>query len=202
MDDNLQAVALGTNRYAISISAGWSHTCAILDDRSLKCWGSNSNGQLGQGDRRHRGVQTGQLGDALPAIRLGTNQTAGAVTAGVAHTCVLVEPGRSVKCFGWGGNGNGQLGYGDSSDRGVTSGQMGDGLGAIALGTNRWPTAISAGGHHTCVVLDDSSLKCFGDNGDGCARVVLARGTLLLHLFLVLVTSAVKGLWLCGSASD
>jgi alpha-tubulin suppressor-like RCC1 family protein len=119
------------------------------------------------GDTRDRGVASGQLGDALPAIRLGTNQTARAVTAGIVHTCVLVAPGGSVKCFGWGGNGNGQLGTGDSVDRGVASEQMGDGLRAVALGTNRSSTAVVAGGHHTCVVLDDSSLKCFGDNRDG-----------------------------------
>ena len=48
MGDFLPTVDLGTGRTAIAISAGNMHTCAILDSGVLKCWGQNSNGQLGQ----------------------------------------------------------------------------------------------------------------------------------------------------------
>ena len=42
-----------------SVSAGASHTCAVLDDDSLKCWGDNERGQLGVGDQTDRFVPTG-----------------------------------------------------------------------------------------------------------------------------------------------
>ena len=43
------AIDLGTGRTAVALSAGWDHTCAILDNGSLKCWGSDASGQLGNG---------------------------------------------------------------------------------------------------------------------------------------------------------
>ena len=50
MGDSLPAVALGTGRTAVAITAGASHTCALLDNGTVKCWGDNDYGQLGLGD--------------------------------------------------------------------------------------------------------------------------------------------------------
>ncbi len=166
MGNALTIVDLGSGRSALSITAGWSHTCALLDDGSVKCWGYNSFGQLGQGDTGFRGDRPGELGDALPPIDLGTGRTATAIEAGLDHTCALLDD-RSVKCWGW--NHYGQLGLGDRDTRGDQSGEMGDALLPIDLGTGRTATAITAGGALSCALLDDGTVKCWGlrDRGDG-----------------------------------
>jgi MYXO-CTERM domain-containing protein len=54
---------------AIATADGY-HTCAKLDDASLKCWGWNGIGQLGLGDTLDRGDEPGEMGDALPPVDL------------------------------------------------------------------------------------------------------------------------------------
>jgi alpha-tubulin suppressor-like RCC1 family protein len=161
MGDALPAVDLGAGRTATAIAVGDSHTCALLDDGTVKCWGSNVSGELGYGDGEHRGDQPGEMGDGLPAVDLGTGRTATAVAAGASHTCALLDDD-TVKC--WGYNGFGQLGYGDTSVRGNEVGEMGDALPAIDLGTGRTATTIDLGTYSTCAVLDDHSIKCWGYN--------------------------------------
>ncbi|KAG2433214.1 hypothetical protein HYH02_012755 [Chlamydomonas schloesseri] len=134
MGDTLPAVALGTGRTATAISAGGLHTCALLDNGSVKCWGWNDAGQLGLGDTSHRGDGPGEMGNRLPAVELGTGRTATAISAGGLHTCALLDNG-SVKCWGW--NDYGQLGLGDTSWRGDGPGEMGNRLPAVSLGTGR-----------------------------------------------------------------
>ena len=64
----LPAVDLGTGRTATAIAAGWYHTCAILDNGAVKCWGHNCVGQLGLGDTdRRAATRAGEMGDALAA---------------------------------------------------------------------------------------------------------------------------------------
>ena len=86
------------------------------------------------------------------------------VAAGEGHTCAIQTNG-SVKC--WGANWVGQLGYGDSTDRGDNAGEMGTDLPIVDLGTNHTATQISSGFAHTCVILDDGTLKCWGYNNYG-----------------------------------
>jgi alpha-tubulin suppressor-like RCC1 family protein len=164
MGDNLFAVDLGTGRTAVSIAAGQHHTCAVLDNASVKCWGDNGNGQLGLGDTAFRGDNPGEMGDNLPAVNLGTGRTATAITAGAFHTCAVLD-NATVKC--WGNAGLAQLGYGDITQRGDNANEMGNNLPAVSLGTGRTATAITAGAFHTCVLLDNASVKCWGDNSSG-----------------------------------
>ena len=70
MGDNLPAVDLGAGRTARAISAGDRHTCVVLDNTSLKCWGKNESGQLGLGDNSNRGDNSSEMGDNLPVISL------------------------------------------------------------------------------------------------------------------------------------
>jgi alpha-tubulin suppressor-like RCC1 family protein len=145
-----QTSSLGTDRTAVEIAAGNSHTCAILDDGSVSCWGRNYEGQLGDGTTTGRNTTT-------QTSSLGEGRTAVAITAGYRHTCALLDDG-SVSC--WGKNGDGQLGDG-TYDNAYTPTQT------SSLGTDRTAVAITAGMYHTCAILDDGSGSCWGYNGDG-----------------------------------
>ena len=164
MGDALTAISLGTNRTVVAVSAGGTHTCALLDDATIKCWGGGAFGQLGIGSVDSIGDGAGEMGAALSAISLGTSRTAKAISAGDAHSCAILD-NNTVKC--WGGNGNGRLGYGDTDDRGDAAGEMGDALSAVALGTGRTANSISAGSAHTCALLDNATIKCWGNGASG-----------------------------------
>jgi alpha-tubulin suppressor-like RCC1 family protein len=165
MGDALPAVDLGAGRTAVAVSLGWEHTCAVLDDGAIKCWGSGAHGALGLGDSDNRGDQPGEMGDALPPVDLGAGKRAVAVSTSNQHTCALLEGG-TVKC--WGQNEFGELGLGDTEDRGDQPGEMGDALPAVDLGAGRTAHAVSAGiTETTCAVLDGGSVKCWGHNAIG-----------------------------------
>ncbi|MGA1149283.1 MAG: fibronectin type III domain-containing protein, partial [Ilumatobacteraceae bacterium] len=146
------------------LDAGESHTCVVITDGQLKCFGSNSSGQIGSGGTASLGDSTAEMGDALVAVNLGTGRTVRAVSTGTAHTCVLLDDS-SVKCFGEGDNG--RLGYASSSDIGRSAATMGDSLPVVDLGTGRSARAIATGAAHSCAVLDDGTVKCWGLNDDG-----------------------------------
>jgi len=164
MGDNLPYVDLGTGRTATSLAAGYAHACAILDNNRVKCWGLNDWGQLGLGDIDDRSDGPGEMGDNLAFVNLGAGRTATAISAGGYFTCALLDNGR-VKC--WGINTSGQLGLGVTTPRGTVVSDMGDNLPYVDLGAGRTATAISAGSTHACAILDNSTLKCWGDNNFG-----------------------------------
>jgi alpha-tubulin suppressor-like RCC1 family protein len=163
MGDLLLPIVLGTGRTAKAISAGGAFACAILDDNTVKCWGNNTTGQLGQGAIDARGDAPGEMA-ALPIVGLGTGRTAKAISAGGTHVCVILDD-NTVKC--WGDNSSGQLGLGDVNNRGDNAGEMGVALPVVNLGTGRTAKAISAGTSHVCAILDDNTVKCWGDNSSG-----------------------------------
>ena len=70
MGNDLDPVDLGSGRTAGGIAAGDAHTCAVLDNSSIKCWGGNAFGQLGLGHTSNRGDNSSDMGDSLPVIGL------------------------------------------------------------------------------------------------------------------------------------
>jgi alpha-tubulin suppressor-like RCC1 family protein len=158
----LTGINLGTGRTATAISAGQNHTCAILDNASVKCWGLNGNGRLGIDNDTNMGKTSGSMAQ-LTGINLGTGRTATAISAGAYQTCAILD-NASVKC--WGYNGNGQLGIDNATQMGDNAGEMAV-LPVVNLGTGRTATAISAGAYHTCAILDNASVKCWGYNTYG-----------------------------------
>ena len=161
MGSNLPAVSLGTGRTALALAPGGYHTCALLDNRQVKCWGSNFAGQLGLGDVNERGDAAGEMGDSLPTVSLGAGRTAKAIASGTYYSCAILDNG-TLKC--WGHNTYGQLGLGDTSHRGDAASEMGDSLPAISLGTGRTATQLAAGSSHVCALLDNAQVKCWGYN--------------------------------------
>ncbi|OAI38900.1 hypothetical protein AYO38_01790 [bacterium SCGC AG-212-C10] len=162
MGDALPAVNLGGA--AVEIAAGYHHSCARLQNGSVKCWGHNDAGQLGLGDTDDRGDEAGEMGASLPGVSLGPGRTATAIAAGGDRTCALLDDS-SVKC--WGANAVGQLGLGDTANRGDGPGEMGASLPAVSLGAGPKATGIDLGDNHTCVWFDQHGAKCWGDNSLG-----------------------------------
>jgi alpha-tubulin suppressor-like RCC1 family protein len=97
----------GTGRSVKTLALGGFHTCAILDDNSVKCWGRNTNGQLGIGTTVNTGVPT--------AVNLGVGRTADTLSLGGYVSCALLDDNASMKCWGW--NPQGQVGDGTTVDR-------------------------------------------------------------------------------------
>ena len=157
-DDEIpsSAGALDLKQPAIQLAAGKYHTCALLRRGELVCWGFNDKGQLGLGHVRN-------IGDDEPPWPHGQvklPRKARAITAGRQHTCALLEDG-SVRC--WGLNNKGQLGLGDTQDRGHR--ETVQALPALELGQRA--TAVAAGDMHTCALLEDGSVRCWGSNQFG-----------------------------------
>ncbi|GIL55362.1 hypothetical protein Vafri_10919 [Volvox africanus] len=174
----LPTVNLGPRLTATAIATGLFHTCAIMQPGGVvKCWGRNTEGQLGLGNSRNRGDEQGQMGSDLPAVDLGPGLRASALAAGFYHTCAILQPGGIVKC--WGYNYNGELGLGDTNWRGNYPDQMGSALPIVDLGPGLKATDIAAGADHTCVVLQPGGIvKCWGYNADAQLGLgdLIARG--------------------------
>jgi alpha-tubulin suppressor-like RCC1 family protein len=156
MGSALTPVDFGSS-YAVTLSEGDNHICALLASAAVKCWGQNDYGQLGINGTANYGASA-ELGANWTAINL-NGRTAVAVSAGAFHTCAILDTG-AVTC--WGLNDKGQLGYGDTTNR--TSADLGSALTTVNLGTGRTATAIAAGGAFTCAILDNGTLKCWGYN--------------------------------------
>jgi alpha-tubulin suppressor-like RCC1 family protein len=134
------------------VFAGGSHACARMTDGTLRCWGNNFAGELGDSTLNNAPVPV----EVMTAV--GGPPLAGVldVTAGQAHTCALTNDG-SVWC--WGYNNYGQLGNGDTM-----VGQLSVPLQIIGPGK---AATIVAGTSHTCVLNKDATMACWGRNDSG-----------------------------------
>ena len=133
-------------RKAVDISAGSYHTCTILDDGTVRCWGGNEFGQLGDG------TQVDRL--TLTEVGLDSGRMAISVSSGQRHTCAVLDDA-SLKC--WGDNSYGQLGDGSTTQSSSP----------VSVGLSGVPVQVSSGKWHSCAILDDASLECWGRNDDG-----------------------------------
>ena len=141
--DSPVAVSGLTN--AVQIGAGEKHTCALLEDGSVQCWGWNDNGQLGDGTTTDRSspVEVDGLTDAV------------AIAVGLRHSCAMTGDG-SVWC--WGRAAYFAIGHGSRYNDALTPGLVED-LPEVS--------ALAAGGHHTCALTAEGVVWCWGSNGQG-----------------------------------
>ena len=148
-NQDAQACATLTITGAAALAAGSGHTCTVLADGSARCWGANTQGQLGDGLI---------VPSALPvAVRRSPGSLLGevrAIVAGSAHSCALLAD-RTVVC--WGDNAYGQLGDGTTTDRRYAT--RVPGLANV--------TRLAAGATHTCALLSNATVRCWGRNNSG-----------------------------------
>lgn len=156
----LAPVYLGAGMTAISVSVGFSHSCAVLNDHTLKCWGMGADGRLGYDSTDNKGDAVGEMG-ALGTVDLGAGLTVLSVSAGAFHTCAVLNT-HAVKC--WGFNAYGQLGQDSTDSLGDDAGEMAA-LSPIELGSSA--LAVAAGTSHTCALLATHTVKCFGEGLNG-----------------------------------
>lgn len=137
-----------TQAYGVQqVSAGSAHSCAVTEQGGVKCWGSNSAGQLGDGSSTDRYTQVDVAG-------LGVGVSA--VVNGGVHTCAITSAG-GVKC--WGSNASGQLGDGSNNSQQNTPVNV-NGLASGVM-------AIAAGASFTCALTSAGGVKCWGLNSSG-----------------------------------
>jgi len=186
------AQAAGPAVTVSDLAVGTFHSCAVLSDGTVRCWGSNGQGQLGDGTTT----------DSPTPVSVVGITTARHIAAGNAHTCAILAD-TTVRC--WGRNVGGQLGNGTTTDSSLpvtvtglggvdvislgdlhscalsltsgevrcwgdnSSGQLGDGTTTsrstpVAVSGITTAIDVSAGNEHTCAVLSDGAARCWGRN--------------------------------------
>lgn len=140
-----------------SLAMGNHHTCALIVNGEVKCWGQNTRGNLGDGTIENRNVP-----DRVSGLSAATF-----VGAGHTHSCAAIRVG-GVLC--WGAGDFGQLGNGASEDSSTP---------VPVSGIDGAVIQLDAGGEngHTCALLEDRSLMCCGANMYGQLSDGTPRGT-------------------------
>jgi len=168
-----------------SIAAGGSTTCVQLTAGTIKCWGDNTYGQLG------RGTIGGT--SATPALVAGIT-TSVAVTVGFDHACALLASG-AVEC--WGNNVTGQLGNNTMTSSGAPVPVSGI-TNAIAVSAGGQTQATCCLLAHTCAVLADHTVRCWGDNNWG----EIGDGTMTNRLTPVPVPGVTNAIAIVSTGAD
>jgi alpha-tubulin suppressor-like RCC1 family protein len=128
---------------------GTSGTCAVASDNNLYCWGTNTNGQLGNGS-----VGTSNVPVAVSTSGALAGKTIKQVSLGTAHRCVVASDSNA---YCWGTNTNGQLG--DGSITSATTPVAVSRSGVLAGKTIR---SIQATTGNTCAIASDNNAYCWG----------------------------------------
>ncbi|NRB41024.1 MAG: hypothetical protein HRU20_21560 [Pseudomonadales bacterium] len=157
-------------RITTQVAAGHQHSCALLVDRTVKCWGKNSAGQLGDGTTNNSSVPVVVAGlGGIKAISTGDS------------SCVILTDG-TVKC--WGYNAQGQLGNGTKSNS----------ISPVTVSGLNNAVKIANQNYSFCVLQADQNVACWGYNAHGG----LGDGTITDSNVPVVVTSASNKLAIDG----
>ena len=145
-----QQTQLPSGRTAIAISSGNRHTCAVLDDNSMVCWGDGEYYQLGNSTN-------GESDRSLPTY-VQSSLNFNSVLLGSSHSCGITT---DFKMYCWGQNNREQLGDTSTNSISYSSTPL-----LVNTPTNRDVMGGSAGLYFTCAILDDESVYCWGDAQD------------------------------------
>src|ERR1051325_4445373 len=146
---SLTPVAVVGGLTFMRVSAGAGYRCGLTTGGVASCWGSNSDGRLGDGTTLSRPV---------PGLVAGVTGIA-AVSAGARHACAVITGGTA---YCWGANNTGQLGDGTTTSRAIP----------VPVWGGLTFNVLDGGGAHSCGVIPRSAPYCWGDNtygqlGDG-----------------------------------
>jgi alpha-tubulin suppressor-like RCC1 family protein len=135
----------------IAISAGTSHTCALLSNGTARCWGAGGSGRLGNGSTSNHAYAV-----AVSGVTTSTSVSARftSISAGGAHTCARIANG-TAKC--WGAGGSGRLGNASTSSHSTP----------VTVSSLSSVVQISAGGSHSCALISNGTAKCWGYDAYG-----------------------------------
>lgn len=147
--DGLQVYTIVVNGQVLrvtQVAAGFGHTCALTTTGGVKCWGRNSEGQLGNNSTGQRLTPVNVVGLTSGVISL---------TAGIYHTCAVTST-KGAKC--WGSNSVGQLGNNSTATSlvPVDVANLTSGVESIAGGAN-----------FSCALTTGGGVMCWGGNGFG-----------------------------------
>jgi alpha-tubulin suppressor-like RCC1 family protein len=134
-----------------NVAAGADHTCAVLANGTVRCWGLAGGGRLGYGDEIN-------IGDNEPAGAAGDVSSGGValqVAAGGGHTCVILEGG-GLRC--WGRGPYGKLGYGNQDW--IGDDELPTSVGLVQVGAEA--LRVVTGRSHTCARVVGSNVRCWG----------------------------------------
>jgi len=166
-----RACSAGACVAVTALEGGAEHTCAVLADRTVMCWGHDEFGQVGDGAIGRLTVR------ARPTPVAGLTDVV-ALSAGRAHTCV-VRAGGAVSC--WGANGSGQAGSGAYSDGEAR---------AVTVAGVTGATALAAGWSHTCAIVAGGEVRCWGSNAIGQLGNGVTTGSSLTPVAVSGITGA------------
>ncbi|MBN2715012.1 MAG: hypothetical protein JXX14_04100 [Deltaproteobacteria bacterium] len=149
----VMGLSLGAGVTILSIEAASAHTCALLSDSTVQCWGSNAWGQLGR--------ETGNAPGPVEGLSVGSGIVLLSLATGNNHTCALLS-NNTVQC--WGYNFNGELGRDTGSESFSRTPGPVEGL---YLSDGVTISSLEAGGYFTCALLSDHTVQCWGSNSFG-----------------------------------
>ena len=147
-DSNTPVTVSGIHS-AMAIAAGVAFNCALLASGAIQCWGHGGNAELGDGS-------SWPYADSSVPVSVVGISTATAITAGGYHACAVLSSG-SAQC--WGYNNYGQLGNGTTTASASIT--------PVPVSAISAPVRLAAGYWHTCALLSDGAMRCWGLDHDG-----------------------------------
>lgn len=146
-----QVISYPTTSPAISVSSGYKFSCSLHADNSIWCWGNNHYGNLGNGQSA---LTTSSVKSPVPVQVQPTNGAPTSISAFYLHICAQLDNG-GIDC--WGYDSLGQLGDGGGNNHRSTPT-------SIAINQGMQVLSVAGGADHTCAVLTDGTVQCWGDN--------------------------------------
>jgi alpha-tubulin suppressor-like RCC1 family protein len=167
---NATPVTVSGINNAVAVGAGEDFECALLSTGTVKCWGYNHYGSLGNGTTT----------DSSTPVAVTGISNATAIAVGGYSACALLSGG-TIKC--WGANFMGQLGNGTGLDSSTP----------VAVSYITTAIQVVAGWHGSCALLSDGTIKCWGAPiGDGSTST---SGTPVAVAGISTATQVAENLW-------